>query len=602
MAVIRQLTPIHEIRKRAKVSRKDAYYRKLYLLKRFMAGDFNGAVASMTEWLAGSGAYSEDPDLAEFPEIETPYGEEGTQNFAQVSSRINIQSVVYADPELQFNCDLPLVKQVNKEWVRQRWEEGMWGDKFYEVGMEVEGTGIGVVELGINEYSLTDLAFRDTNDVMFDWLYRSPSDWRYVFRRDRLSVDDCMERYASAGLTRDELVGMARVMPKSTTYEGGNQLAAQDQQEPVVREWVYYDRDTHVVFLGQIACGKSIVLKLGPNGYERCGTNGYVEEDGYGYGKEEVELGGPNPYGQIPFSFWVDSWSPGVKMPVGKMETTWRIAAMLIKVQRIKKLTIERALPLTVISTYGLTPKQIKALRDTSARIESLGEIIPMDMANVSQMIHRVAPGEISQTLLATEADLKNEFNASTGVMDAQRGAIKSGEQATATGERLLYSAQGVQAQHTRKRFAHFLNVIVQKARWIGAAYETGPSVLYLDEGPMDLSRYNRRAFLSYQMSLHVDDSSLQYKTDEDKINERIAQLNAIDLKGIELGVLDPVKVFRDVYKKLGKRDPDMFMKDGVTQGTNSANPPVAPGAVTQPEDNVVQLLNHIASLTGAGR
>jgi hypothetical protein len=60
--------------------------------------------------------------------------------------------------------------------------------------------------------------------------------------------------------------------------------------------------------------------------------------------------------------------------------------------------------------------------------------------------------------------------------------------------------------------------------------------------------------------------------------------------------------VFRDLYKKMGMRDPDMFMKDGVTQGANSQVPPTEPGAVTQPEDNVVQLLNHLAGLSGAGR
>jgi hypothetical protein len=136
-----------------------------------MAGDYNGAVTAMTDWLAGSKTWSDDPDLPEYPEIETPFGEDGTQNFAQVSSRINIQSVVYADPDFQFRCDVPLVKQVNKEWTRQRWEEGEWGDKFYEVGMEVEGTGIGCIELGMNEFALTDIAFRDTGDVMFDWLY-----------------------------------------------------------------------------------------------------------------------------------------------------------------------------------------------------------------------------------------------------------------------------------------------------------------------------------------------------------------------------------------------------------------------------------------------
>lgn len=590
--VERKLTTIKEIRTRAKASRRESYYRKLYLLKRFMAGDYNGAVTAMTDWLAGSKTWSDDPDLPEYPEIETPFGEDGTQNFAQVSSRINIQSVVYADPDFQFRCDVPLVKQVNKEWTRQRWEEGEWGDKFYEVGMEVEGTGIGCVEMGMNEFALTDIAFRDTGDIMFDWLYRSPSDWRYVFRRDRLDKATFLNRYASAGVTEDEFDKLARVR---------NQMSSLDAEEPVVREWVYYDRDTHVVFLGQIGCA-GIVLKLGPNGYVRCGDNGYVDDSGYAYEATELEAGGPNPYGVIPFAFWIDSWSPGVKMPMGKMETTWRIASMLIKTQKIKKRIIERALPLTVISTYGLTPKQIKHLRDTRGDMEAIGELIPMDMANVTGMIARVPPGEVPLSILQVEADLKNELNAATGVMDAQRGAIQGGEKATATGERLLYSAQGVQAQHTRKRFAHFLRVLVQKARWIGAAYETGDSVLYLDEGPMDLSRYNRRAFLSYQMAVHVDDSSLQYKTDEMKINERIAQFNAIDLVGIKLGVLDPVKVFRDLYKRMGMRDPDMFMKEGVTQGQNAQVPPEEPGAVTQPEDNVVQLLNHLAQLKGAGR
>ena len=155
----------------------------------------------------------------------------------------------------------------------------------------------------------------------------------------------------------------------------------------------------------------------------------------------------------------MDSWSPGVRRPVGKSETTWRTAAMLSILETHVREIIQRGVPFTVMSSLGLNRQQIDKL--TSARgPKDIAQILLTDDIDAAKSAHRMGGGDIPQSVLYAMSHYREQLNAATGVMDSQRGQPLPGEK-TALEVRTLYASQGVQARHTRKQYAKFLKSLV---------------------------------------------------------------------------------------------------------------------------------------------
>jgi hypothetical protein len=314
-----------------------------------------------------------------------------------------------------------------------------------------------------------------------------------------------------------------------------------------VYAYFYWDDYSHAVFLGSISDPVAVMVYDPESGeYE---ISGDTEDQNF-----NMTPLGLNPFGRIPLTFWVDSSLPGSNKPQSKLYTTAPIAKMLSDVERYIVRTIDRGIPMIVLATGAMDPETIKNIKEAieTGRTEAL-EVIVSELPFNNDTVQRIPGAEVPQTVLQLRQLLKNELNAATGVMDAQRGQALPGDK-TAYEVRTLFSSQGVQARHLRRRFARFVQQCIYTSRWIGALYETVPDVLITPDGfRIDVESYPRDVFLKEDLEIVVSENSLQYKDSESMFQERVAQFRAVDQPGIQIGVLDPVAVMRDVYNRIGR-------------------------------------------------
>lgn len=525
----------------ARQARDDGYYDKIYSLYLFNAGEME----QLKEVLTGSGSsFSKDLDLGDYPEIDPPIYMQGVQNHALLNSRINVQGLVYALPEITLNTPNPTIREIQKQFLLKRWEEGLWPYCFYEMGMEVEAGGISFAEIGINEDGRVDVQHRSVLDVLWDRTNKTPSQWRYFFTRNRMDLLEAQQKYPSVPLERLEALATdlslrwsRRGIPEGASNKNGY------GECKIIYEWNFWTPKQHAVFLGSIQ-GDHEFLALGPS-----------ENAGLAY--ETADAPGPNPFGTIPISVWVDSFVPGVARPVSKLETSWRSISMLNALELAMRNNVRRNFALTFFSTLGLSDEVIEILKKAKGP-DDVGLYIPYE-GDLEKAIQHLPAQDMPTAWMHAIEYYRNQINAATGVMDTQRGQPLPGER-TALEVRTLHASQGVQARHSRNRYAAFLKMLMEKVLHIAARYDTAPTVLSCDFGPVDSSRHPLQPFLEIPSEVYVNEASLEYFSTEDQKQRRLQQFQLVDLPAIQMGVDDTMKVFADVYKQIGLSDPMSLM------------------------------------------
>lgn len=514
-------------------SRDDASSEKNYALFLFAAGETvqleDCLVNGFSRWASGD-------DMPSYPAIDPPIALKGVQNHALVNARINVQGIVYSDPQIHVQHTDPIVRDVLASFLKKRWSQGEWQHAFYEAGMEVETCGLSFCEIGIGPQRRVTVQHRSILDCMWDRTARSVDEWGHFFVRNRLSLGKAMAKYGHA-IDKERLEDLAREMEWPYKSSGGTTPTGAPPK--VITEWSFWSPDAHVTVLGSIA---------GDGEY-------FGFDDKLTYRKGIV---GPNPFGLIPISLWLDSWAPGVMRPVGKLETAWRSQAMLNEIEKQLRETIKRSIPLRFMSSVGLNDEVVKALKEVKSW-DDIGLIIPLEDPDVANAIKELPGQGVNPTALQAIDYYRDQMNAATGVMDTQRGQPLPGER-TALEVRTLHSAQGVQARHMRTRFANFLRQTLKKALQIAALYDDDPVMLECSFGPVDSRVHNVKALLGLPVDIQVQESDLQFVSDEDLKLRRIQQFQAVDMPAIQTGVGDPYKIFRDVYQALGVADPTKLM------------------------------------------
>ena len=545
---------IERIKIRAKRSRNDDFHDRCFALQLFMSGDFdfiNTAVQRYSEGRHG------DSDLGDYPliipDLATDDGMIGLQNHSLVNSRINVQGVVHVKPEFHWLVDDPMIKEYNGAWIRQNAEMNAWGDEFYLAGLEVEANGIGGCEWGIAPQTGTVACrHRPVLDTLFDPQLSTPSAWRYVFHRQRIDVDESLERYGHL-FDEDEL---SKVLKGPREMRKSRRRIVDDERS-LLHEWTYWDNETCLIFLGSIN-GKNLLVGYDDNGeLVRC---------------DEKEDAPDNPYGSvIPSAWWIDSYAPGVQMPVGKTETVMRIAMMLNEVEDYMVQIVRRGIPLMGVDTTRIDADIAEKLRGAKGSKDILKIFMLTGAGSMNEIFSRLEPFEVPATVLQLRQMLKEELNAATGVMDMQRGQALGGERRTRFEVNALLDQQGIQARHFRERFCRFLEKGVQVARHLGANFRTADMLLFTEEGIIPTESFPPQPMLSLPLIVHADPSSLYYKSEETMRQETL-ELWPIIEAGLASGVQDPWKTFYAIYKKLGYRDPLAFgMYDQVSYEKNLA-------------------------------
>lgn len=537
---------IPRIRKRASLWRNDNYTDRCYALQLFMSGEFdvvNRGISEYTSMRRG------DADLGDYPAImpalATEDGMIGLQNHSLVNSRINVQGVVHVKPEFHWLVDDPTIKQMNGAWIRQNAEANSWGDQHYLAGMEVEAQGLGACEWGLAQDGTIANRYRPILDSIIDFQGMTPSEWRGVFNRQRIDLDEALDRYGHL-CTEDEIKDLLKG-PRLVRGAGGRFVSSSNAgiENNLVPEWTYWDNESCMIFLGGISSKKAILITHDDNGE----LIRIAPED------EESAPAGDNPWGVIPYSYWVDSYAPGVPYPVGKTETTMRIAMMLNEIEDYLVQIVRRGIPLMGVDTTRIDADMAEKLRDCKGSKDLLKMFLLTGAGSMTEIFSRLDPFEAPATVVHLRAMLKEELNAATGVMDMQRGQALGGERRTRFEVNALLDAQGLQARHFRERFCRFLERGVQIARTIGANFKTADMMLFLEDGVIPTAQFPIQPFLAMPIVVSADPSSLYYKS-EDSLRQEALELFPVFMEAVNRGVNDPYKTFYQLYKKLGIRDP----------------------------------------------
>lgn len=530
-----------KIRARARRCRNDDQYDKWYSLALVQSGQFSElAISGQT---LGSVRRMMD-DLGDYPALNPPLGPIGQQNHGLVNSRINIQGIVHIDPDFSWNTDDATAKQVLDAQVRAWWEEAQWSDEFYQAGMEVEAFGIGFVEYGISSGRL-NVIHRSVFDLLWDHNNRSPKDWRFFFVRVRLDLDDAMEKFGDAiegdEKAKEEYLRRISVSAPRTFGQksrSGSTRASRMDEDIVIHEWTYWDRDHYVCFLGSIQKGEAFVYDEATGKYKKA--------------TEATE----NPYGIIPMPCWIDSWVAGMKRPVGKTETTLRICTMLNEVENYCVQVLERGASILGVNTDLLDPELVDQLKTIKGSKDIARMLLLTGSGDIKQLLTRLDPLEVPETLIYFRSVLKEELNAATGVMDMQRGQALGGERRTKYEVNKLVDNQGVQARHTRERYARFLERCIGTARVVSVIGETVTRVLQLEDGVIDTAHFPIEPFLEAAIYPHCDPSTMYYKTDDERRDMAVMEFKEVDKLAIDYGVADPYRTFTRLYRRMGRRDP----------------------------------------------
>lgn len=538
------------------------WYDYTYTMHRYLSGDTD-AVSSVGQQKIRGSAWSTHADLIpEYPSIDPAVGPDGFANHGAVNARINAQGLTM-EPEIVVAHDDPVVREYIAAYFRTRWEEGRWGDHFYAAAMEVEAGGVAFVEAGLDEGRLA-ARHSPVLDTLWDRSNRMPSKWGWYAMRDRLTPERAKDIYGDAVSKAD-----IEALTHPEHMEGGRVNGSNNAMD-LVTEWRFFTGDDHFACLGAAKeNGKSIFMALDDdNVYRKIRSGGRI---------------GPNPFGVLTVAPWVDSWLPSQDRPAGKASTTIRIVAMLNEVERYMIMTLRNGIPLTAADGTRMDRGLSEQIRKAK-NLSDLSGILVTKGGSIKDVLSRLDPAVLPNTVVILRAALKEELNASTGTMDMMRGQALSGERTKAEIDSLNNHA-GIQGQHFRRQFARFVEDFLYKGRAVAAQYDRSETRLTLPTfGRIDSTMMPVRLFLEEPFRMQVTPGSLVYKTERDRQMEAIQFLNTILMPGIQAGVLDPRKSFEWVLKQYGLRGIEDFLPDpapagGLMMGQAAGMPPM-PGAM----------------------
>jgi hypothetical protein len=504
----------------------------MYLQQLFMLGDPQTVENVMLGKQSRFVSFSSRGELPEYAEVEPSFGQMGVANHALINGRIMVQGLSMF-PGWAFEHSDPVVREVNSAYLSTLWQSKRWDQDLYVAALEIEANGMAQVSLGVDDDGVPELEFAPNLDCIVDCVGKLPNRWRHVTRRYRRSVEDICEMYPV--LDEDEVESWLR------SSSSDRNIGSDQSPRKYVCEWVYYDKEHHVVFLDTIQ-HSPVVLKLDSNGkYIRC-----VGED---------PTPGPNPFGMIPHSWWIDSWAPMVRKPVGKIENSMKPSALLNEVELCMVEIMRNGIPITGLDVSKVgDPEIMKEIKDARTW-KDIRKVFPM-IGDVRDVISRVPAVEMPGIYLQLRSVLKDEINAATGVSDMQRGAALGGERRTRYEVSALVDQSGIQARHFRRQFAMMLEDVGQKARALGLMFDTKRRMLTTESfGTIDTGLFPLELFLSEPARLQVMETTLQFKTSEQHKEDAMTALQGFYLPMIQMGAADPVKVMRHLGSAMGHRD-----------------------------------------------
>lgn len=539
----------------AQVEMFDNAYKGMVML----GGDIEAAEAA-------SGSSGDNYPMPEYPPVSPPLDPAlGLQNHALVAARLSVMSVVYSDPDIQLIHPDNTFREVNRVFLRQRWYQGDWASKLFQAGMDVEACGRGFVEVGLDEEGKVNIQQLSAIDVMFDSMAQSPADADWYLVRKRMSRVRAIQKY---GRSLDPARLEALLLPLDARGKGQNYGARKVTK--VLYEYSFWSDQCHYVVLGSWTGEREILVLDFENPGEEGAYRPVVVPEDVSEDEFFASIIGSNPFGGIPIFAWIDSWNPGAAVPQGRIQSIWRLVKLLAFIEEAMRTVVTEDLPVTMLSTAGMRPDTIDQIENKKASLAELAGIMLTDSDDPTKAIHRVSAGVIPDSWIQLRSIILQEINAATGNTEQKRGNSLPGN-ATAYEVRVLLDQSSIQSRHQRKRYAAMLEAMLKFARKVAAQWDSKPEILVLSDIAFSTEEVigefgTFKDIIGAPVELAVTEASLSYKSDEQKMMERIQQFQIVDMQAMGAGVADRIALFNDVYRDLGVRDPSWMLTEEVSE------------------------------------
>jgi hypothetical protein len=540
------------------------YYDRAWVLKMFMCGqyDFGKSLAdqSVRKWSSGSTG----DILPTYPDAITTDQPVGVQNYGLVNSRYNVQRIVFADARFSFDFEDSRESEVNNAWLKKMWSLGSWSTPFMDVCFSFEQNGIGFAKCGVLPDGRIHWKFVDLHNCIWDHETRNPNEYRWYITRDFLSIADAAAKYGhlfydpvlSEVENGKNIVSEIERLATNVSFENGQARGTWKQ----LVEWEYNSYDKHCVILGDLRTGRMANWDENTGKYQWANTGGADLDD----------LAGPQPFDCIPIAKMWDIIVPGRARPVGKAEFTISQASRMNQLESAMGGIIDNAPPLNGIAMNLITPEMKKKLEDAismgNTDPKEIMKLIAFETDDIKNGIVRLPGAEFPVSMLQLRGEMAREMTASTGVNDNDRGNTLDGDRVTAREVSTINSKTDVQPGHIRKQYAEFLQEVAKISRKVGAKYSRWQGAIYYEaEGSLlqlDLTRYPIHVFLKKEAEVTVSPESVEGLTTESRQQKRLQRFVNLDSVAMQMGVVDAVKVFKDVYRAFGVNEFDALRPD----------------------------------------
>jgi len=590
------LKSIEGIRQRCRDWNDLQFYNRLYVLQVSTAGFLEwidtGVGALCQNWSERQGMGK--ADIPDYPLIDPGEQLRGVTNHMLINDRIAVASVVLTLPEIHLKIDDMTEREIGEKVFEDLWINGDWSEEVKMSGMDVRSNAIGWLVCGPNDAPMGEQVpmwvHVDSLDMLFDRGYKSPGRWRGFCYRERVPLDDAVERFGhifnqdfasggwkerqrlqedynivdtlSANLTDYELddveifqkikdLCVRRVDPLNRSWMDSATLGGMAGQtnvnDFVLHVWHYWDRDNHIMFLSSIDGNKSIPVTY----RQMAGV-----DSGWNY--QVATEAGPNPYGILPGAWWLGNWSSGMLRPTPTSETVKPLSDMLRYIEALMVKTIKQSLPMIVVNSGGMGTQEVEFRAQWDEAVKTDRPMAYLEMTygvDMKEVVQRLDVGGFKPEWIELRNILKQELDAATGVTGPYRGQGLSGGEKTRKEATSLLHAADTQQRDMRNQYAKLLEMMVRVTRIVGAIVDTKPRLLMLDDGPVQINGqgFPVAQFVSKPCHVFIDPNDTIWIPKEERQAAALAEWKEAQVM-VQQGIMSPMRAAQNFLEKFSGR------------------------------------------------
>lgn len=241
-----------------------------------------------------------------------------------------------------------------------------------------------------------------------------------------------------------------------------------------------------------------------------------------------------NPYPLAPFSVWMAQ----------QQELN------LLRSQQIDH--VKRASPFYLVDVNRCDPKVQAALRDGTPL-----RIVPI-RGSTEGIITAVAGAPMNPELHQAMADVKDDIRVLSGVAEFQRGVVSSG--ATATEQKLVASSVSVKVAWMRDQVSDLVKWFANGLKDLMQQFADKPTMIQLS-GRSDFEWFEfNKDHIQGDFAVEIKAGSQAAYDPYAERKEATDELNLTFPIALQTGLLDPAKVLRRYYERVGAKDVDQLM------------------------------------------